>query len=60
MLKPVKRCTQKRLAIMLTVFAFSLAVTLIDAFIHPNYFVKIPTYFGFYKGLYLFAVVLAK
>ena len=30
----------KKLSIMSSVFLFSIAVTLIDAFIHPNYFVK--------------------
>lgn len=31
----------KKLTIMLSIFAFSIAVTFVDAFIHPDYFVKI-------------------
>lgn len=33
---------KKYISIMLSVFVFSLAITLVDAFIHPNYFTKIP------------------
>jgi membrane protease YdiL (CAAX protease family) len=36
---------------MSSVFLFSIAVTLIDAFIHPNYFVKIPIKIVFFLAL---------
>jgi membrane protease YdiL (CAAX protease family) len=36
---------------MSSVFLFSIAVTLIDAFIHPNYFVKIPIKILFFLAL---------
>jgi membrane protease YdiL (CAAX protease family) len=36
---------------MSSVFVFSIAVTLIDAFIHPNYFVKIPIKILFFLAL---------
>jgi membrane protease YdiL (CAAX protease family) len=36
---------------MSSVFVFSIAVTLIDAFIHPNYFVKIPIKIVFFLAL---------
>ena len=32
----------KNISIMSSILLFSIAITLIDAFIHPNYFVKIP------------------
>lgn len=32
---------KRKLAIMLSIFAFSIAVTFVDAVIHPNYFIKI-------------------
>jgi hypothetical protein len=41
----------KKLSIMSSVFLFSIAVTLIDAFIHPNYFVKIPIKIIFFLAL---------
>ena len=45
------------LAIILTVLLFSVAVTLIDAFVHPNYFVKIPIKVVFFLALpFLFFV----
>lgn len=42
---------KKKTTIMLTVFAFSLAITLIDAFVHPNYFMKIPVKIIFFLAL---------
>ena len=42
-----KRC----IAIMISVFVFSLAITLIDAFVQPNYFVKIPIKILFFLAL---------
>ena len=48
---PVKKTTKTALAIILTVLAFSLAVTLIDAFVHPNYFMKIPIKILFFLAL---------
>ena len=36
---------------MSSVFLFSIAVTLIDAFLHPNYFVKIPIKIVFFLAL---------
>ncbi|MBQ6897297.1 MAG: CPBP family intramembrane metalloprotease [Oscillospiraceae bacterium] len=41
----------KKTSIMSTVFLFSVAVTLIDAFVHPNYFVKIPIKIMFFLAL---------
>lgn len=38
-------------SIMLSVFLFSVAITLIDAFVHPNYFVKIPIKILFFLAL---------
>ena len=32
---------KRRVAIMLSIFSFAIAVTFVDAFVHPNYFVKI-------------------
>lgn len=32
---------KKNLVIMMSIFIFSLIITFIDAFIHPNYFIKI-------------------
>lgn len=42
---------KKKTFIMLSVFAFSLAITLIDAFVHPNYFMKIPVKIIFFLAL---------
>lgn len=42
---------KNKTSIMLTVFAFSLAITLIDAFVHPNYFMKIPVKIIFFLAL---------
>ena len=41
----------RKISIMSSVFLFSIAVTLIDAFIHPNYFVKIPIKILFFLAL---------
>ena len=38
-------------AIMLSVFVFSLAITLIDAIVQPNYFVKVPIKIVFFLAL---------
>ena len=42
---------RKKLSIMASVFLFSIAVTCIDAFVHPNYFVKIPIKIMFFLAL---------
>lgn len=41
----------KKTSIMSAVFLFSIAITLIDAFVHPNYFVKIPIKILFFLAL---------
>ena len=41
----------RKVSIMLSVFIFSISITLIDAFIHPNYFVKIPIKIIFFLAL---------
>ena len=41
----------KKLSIMSSLFLFSIAITLIDAFVHPNYFVKIPIKILFFLAL---------
>ena len=41
----------KKIIIMLLVLIFSISVTLIDAFVHPNYFVKIPIKLVFFLAL---------
>ena len=41
----------KKLTIMLSIFAFSIAVTFVDAFIHPDYFVKILIKIVFFLAL---------
>ena len=41
----------KKISIMLSVFLFSLAITFIDAFLHPNYFVKVPIKILFFLAL---------
>ncbi len=46
--------------ISLSVFAFSLAVTLIDAFVHPDYFLKIPVKILFFLAFPLLFFVFSK
>ena len=41
----------KKQSIMLSLFLFSIAITFIDAFVHPNYFVKIPIKILFFLAL---------
>ena len=41
----------KKISIMSSVFLFSIAITLIDAFVRPNYFVKIPIKILFFLAL---------
>lgn len=41
----------KKVSIMLSVFIFSISITLIDAFVHPNYFAKIPIKIIFFLAL---------
>lgn len=41
----------KKISIMSSVFLFSIAITLIDAFVHPNYFIKIPIKILFFLAL---------
>ena len=42
---------QKNISIIVTVSIFSLAITLIDALVQPNYFMKIPIKVGFFLVL---------
>ena len=42
---------KRKLSIMISVLVFSLAITFIDAFVHPNYFVKIPIKILFFLAL---------
>lgn len=49
---------RKRLSVMISLLVFSIAVTLIDAFVHPDYFLKIPIKIVFFLALpMLFFVV---
>ncbi len=41
----------RKISIMSSVLLFSVAITLIDAFVHPNYFVKIPIKILFFLAL---------
>ena len=41
----------RKISIMSSVLLFSIAITLIDAFVHPNYFVKIPIKILFFLAL---------
>ena len=41
----------KKISIMLSVFFVSIVITLIDAFVHPNYFIKIPIKIFFFLAL---------
>ena len=41
----------RKTSIMASVFLFSVAITLIDAFVHPNYFLKIPVKIFFFLAL---------
>jgi len=41
----------RKRTIMASIFIFSLAITLIDAFVHPNYFMKIPIKILFFLAL---------
>ena len=41
----------KKISIMTSIFLFSVAITLIDAFVHPNYFLKIPIKILFFLAL---------
>ena len=41
----------RKRTIMAMIFIFSLAITLIDAFVHPNYFMKIPIKILFFLAL---------
>ena len=47
----MKKQAKTAIAIILTVLLFSVAVTLIDAFVHPNYFLKIPIKIVFFLAL---------
>ena len=51
MSKETIKANLKPLYIMLSVFLFSLAVTFIDAFVHPPYFLKIPIKILFFLAL---------
>ena len=42
---------KRKTSIMLSVFIFSIAITLIDAFVHPEYFLKIPIKIVFFLAL---------
>lgn len=41
----------KKISIMSSILLFSMAITFIDAFVHPNYFVKIPIKILFFLAL---------
>ena len=41
----------KKISILSLIISFSIAITLIDAFVHPNYFVKIPIKILFFLAL---------
>ena len=41
----------KKISIMSLIISFSIAITFIDAFVHPNYFVKIPIKILFFLAL---------
>ena len=41
----------KKISIISSVLLFSVAITLIDAFVHPNYFLKIPIKILFFLAL---------
>lgn len=41
----------RKTSVMLSVLVFSLAITFIDAFVHPNYFAKIPIKIVFFLAL---------
>jgi len=47
----IKKRTRKKLYIILSLIVFSLAVTFIDAFVHPPYFSKIPIKILFFLAL---------
>lgn len=51
---------KKSLYIILSLFIFSLAVTLIDAFVHPGYFTKIPVKILFFLVLPMLFFVINK
>lgn len=51
---------KRKLSIMISVLVFSLAVTFIDAFVHPNYFVKIPIKILFFLALPLLFFLINK
>ena len=53
-----KNCNKKSIYIIFSLFAFSLAVTYIDAFVHPSYFTKIPIKILFFLVLPLFYFVI--
>ena len=42
---------KKKISVMLSIFAFSIAVTFVDAFLHPDYFIKIPIKILFFLAL---------
>ena len=52
-IKRAGRCftMSKKISILSSVFLFSVAITFIDAFVHPNYFVKIPIKILFFLAL---------
>ncbi len=56
----MKSNIRRKISIMASVFVFSIAVTLIDAFVHPNYFAKIPIKILFFLALPMLFFVISK
>ena len=51
---------KKGITVMLSVFIFSVAITLIDAFVHPDYFLKVPIKIVFFLILPMLFFVMNK
>ena len=51
---------KRSISIMISVFIFSLAITLIDAFVQPNYFIKIPIKIVFFLALPMMFFIIHK
>ena len=47
----------RKAAIMISVFIFSISVTLIDAFVRPSYFVKVPIKIIFFLALPILFII---
>lgn len=51
---------KRSISIMISVFIFSIAITLIDAFVQPNYFIKIPIKIVFFLALPMMFFIIYK